>query len=258
MPHILHTPAQMQDWRRKIADNSVGFVPTMGALHPGHESLLRKSGRENDLSVLSIFINPTQFGDSKDLRAYPQTWNRDLEVASRAGVDVVFAPTFELMYPDDYRYKASESDFSKKLCGADRPGHFDGVLTVVLKLLNLVRPDRAYFGEKDFQQLRLIQEMVGSFFLPTAIVPVPTVREADGLAMSSRNVRLSAADRARAPLIFKIISRSPSAEQARQELEAQGWEVDYVTDLENRRFVAVHAGGVRLIDNTTIGEPQLQ
>jgi pantoate--beta-alanine ligase len=145
-----------------------------------------------------------------------------------------------------------ENDFSLKLCGKDRPGHFDGVLTVVMKLLNLLRPQKAYFGEKDFQQLTLIQGMVKAFFLPYQIVPIETVREKDGLAMSSRNVRLTPSEREKAPLIYKILKSAASADEARVQLEKQNWNVDYVTDLQGRRFAAVRVGDVRLIDNVQI------
>jgi pantoate--beta-alanine ligase len=156
------------------------------------------------------------------------------------------------MYTDNYKYKLSESDFSLDLCGKDRPGHFDGVLTVVMKLLNLVRPTQAFFGEKDFQQLSLITEMVHAFFLSCEIVPVPTVREVDGLAMSSRNTRLTAEEREKAPMIYKIISSSVSSKEAFQRLEKENFKVDYVKDLRGRRFVAAHLGDVRLIDNVSI------
>lgn len=255
MSLIIRTPAEMQVWRRDHVEKSVGFVPTMGALHQGHQSLLTKARLENDLCVLSVFVNPAQFNDKKDLENYPQTWDQDRQVADEHKVDVILAPSPNLMYPDQYRFKLIETDFSKQLCGADRPGHFDGVLSVVLKLFHLVQPTRAYFGEKDFQQLTLIQDMVRSFFLEVEIIPVPTVREKDGLAMSSRNIRLSSEERAQAPLIYKIISTSSSASEALKAFEAlpfPNWKVDYVTDLKKRRFVAVRIGNVRLIDNVPL------
>ncbi len=252
MPLLIRKPEEMQAWREKNVDKSVGFVPTMGALHFGHETLLQRARLENDLCVLSIFVNPTQFNDKKDFEKYPQNWEQDLRVADQNKVDVVFAPNFDLMYPDHYRFKLMETDFSQKLCGADRPGHFDGVLSIVMKLFLVLQPTRAYFGEKDFQQLTLIQDMVKSFFLPVEIVAVPTVREKDGLAMSSRNVRLSPDQRSLVPLIFKTISTSASALEAQKVLEAQGWKVDYLTDLNGRRFVAVRVGDVRLIDNVAL------
>lgn len=241
----------MKSWRR-AKNGTVGFVPTMGALHSGHEELLKRARIENDFVILSIFVNPTQFNDPNDFAKYPKTWEQDCAMAQRNGVDAIFLPRYAEMYPDNYRYKVSENDYSRILDGAHRPGHFDGVLSVVMKLFNLTVPHRAYFGEKDFQQMTLIKGMVESFFMNLEIVPVPTVREHDGLAMSSRNTRLSAQERNQAPLIYKAISESKSAKEATEILTAQGFKVDYVTDIENRRYVAAFLGEVRLIDNVEI------
>ncbi len=252
-PLVFNTPEELQAWRSNLpAGTTVGFVPTMGALHKGHETLLQKSVSENQITVLSIFVNPTQFNDKKDFEKYPLTMEADLALAKKNGVHAVFNPIYSSMYPDDYRYKISENDFSKKLCGKDRPGHFDGVLTVVMKLLNLVQPQKAYFGEKDYQQLHLIQGLVEAFFLPYKIVPVATVREADGLAMSSRNVRLSPTERAWAPKIHQLMKTATTASEAKKILENDGVEVDYLEDLDGRRFAAVRVGEVRLIDNVKI------
>jgi pantoate--beta-alanine ligase len=241
----------LAEWRatRRSMRGTVGFVPTMGALHEGHATLLRRSRAENEVSVLSIFVNPTQFNDPGDLEKYPRTFEADLELARECGVDFVFFPEPASMYPDGYRYKVTESALSTGLCGAHRPGHFDGVLTVVLKLLQLVRAERAYFGEKDYQQLELVRGMAEAFFLDTEIVAVPTVREPDGLAMSSRNTRLSPAERERAPRFAAILKSAASAAEARRSLAAEGFEVDYVEDVLGRRFGAVKLGQVRLIDN---------
>ncbi|MFV3408064.1 pantoate--beta-alanine ligase [Bdellovibrio bacteriovorus] len=251
MTQVLRSPSEFQAWRRKQS-GTVGFVPTMGALHTGHEELIKQARKNNDLVVLSIFVNPTQFNDPKDLEKYPQTWDQDLAMAERNNVDAIFFPRYSDMYPDNYRYKVSENEYSNLLDGAHRPGHFDGVLSVVMKLFNVVRPTKAYFGEKDFQQLTLIQGMVESFFMDLEIVPVPTVREEDGLAKSSRNLRLTPEERKKAPAIFKAITKSKSAEEAASSLSAQGFIVDYVTDVGNRRFVAAKLGEVRLIDNVQI------
>ncbi|AFY03141.1 pantoate--beta-alanine ligase [Bdellovibrio bacteriovorus] len=251
MTQVLRSPAEFQAWRRKQS-GTVGFVPTMGALHTGHEELIKQARKNNDLVVLSIFVNPTQFNDPKDLEKYPQTWDQDLAMAERNNVDAIFFPRYPEMYPDNYRYKVSENDYSNLLDGAHRPGHFDGVLSVVMKLFNVVRPTKAYFGEKDFQQLTLIQGMVESFFMDLEVVPVPTVREEDGLAKSSRNLRLSPEEREKAPAIFKAITKSKTAAEAAASLSAQGFIVDYVTDVGNRRFVAAKLGEVRLIDNVQI------
>ncbi len=227
----------------------IGFVPTMGALHAGHIALLERCRRENEVSVLSIFVNSTQFDNAEDLAKYPVTLEKDKEVAHKAGVDYILLPTYDLMYPDGYRYRVTEKEFSEKLCGAHRPGHFDGVLTVVMKLLNIVQPDRAYFGEKDYQQFQLVKDMVEAFFMDVEIVPVKTVREPDGLAMSSRNVRLTPEQRATAPLFHEALVVSATPEEAKARLKLAGFEVDYVEDIGSRRFGAVRLGGVRLIDN---------
>jgi pantoate--beta-alanine ligase len=221
----------------------------MGALHAGHRSLLERSRRENALSVLSVFVNPTQFNDPSDLTNYPRTWEADLALAGECGVDAVLAPDFAEMYPDDYRYKLGESRFSHELCGKHRPGHFDGVLSVVLKLLNLIRADRAYFGEKDYQQYLLIRDMARALFLETEIVPCPIVRDGDGLALSSRNVRLTPENRRRAANFPRILRNAATPDEARALLTREGFEVDYVEEFEGRRLAAIRAGAVRLIDN---------
>jgi pantoate--beta-alanine ligase len=246
----------LAEWRRVrgsagYAGCRVGFVPTMGALHQGHRALLERARAENDRVVLSIYVNPTQFNDPADLARYPRTLEADLELA-RGLVDDVLAPAADEMYPDGYRYRVTEDAFSRELEGAHRPGHFDGVLTVVLKLLNLVRPDRAYFGEKDWQQLRLVQGMADALFLPCEIVACPTVRETDGLALSSRNRRLSHAGRTRAAQFPAVLRSAPDSHAARRALRAAGFEVDYVEDRAGLRLAAVHLEGVRLIDNVRL------
>ena len=242
---------------RDALSGSVGFVPTMGALHEGHASLLRRARAENESSILSIFVNPTQFDDPGDLANYPSTLEADLEIAGREGVDLVLVPSAAELYPDGYRYRVLETDLSATLDGPHRPGHFEGVLTVVMRLLQLVRARRAYFGEKDYQQFLLIRGMADAFFLGTEILPCPTVREADGLAMSSRNRRLSPSDRARAALLPRFLRESATPEAARAALLEAGFEVDYVKDVDGRRFVAATIGGVRLIDNLTRGPDAL-
>lgn len=229
----------------------VGFVPTMGALHAGHRSLLERARAENDCVVLSVFVNPTQFEDPGDLKRYPRTLDADLKLAEGL-VDCVLAPDPELMYPDDYRYRMTEYTLSTRLEGAQRPGHFEGVLTVVLKLLNLVRPHRAYFGEKDWQQLQLVSDMVKALFLPVEIVPCPTVRDPDGLALSSRNARLSSSARERAAAFPRILRESAEASAAARALGEAGFGVDYVEDLDGVRLGAIRLEDVRLIDNVRI------
>lgn len=250
-------------WRRHRAGlepgqgASLGFVPTMGALHEGHHSLVDASVAANDLTVVSVFVNPTQFDQVSDLEAYPRDLDRDLERLADWGADAVLLPTYETIYPDGYRYRVQERELSRTLCGAHRDGHFDGVLTVVLKLFQLVRPTRAYFGEKDWQQLQLVRGMVEAFFLDLEIVPCPIVREEDGLALSSRNQRLDPAHRQRAPRLYQVLRAADSAQGARRRLAEEGFEVDYVEDLAGadgagRRLAAVRLGEVRLIDNVAL------
>ncbi len=245
----IETPEQLLSWRKSIAVN-VGFVPTMGALHQGHLSLIEAAKANNDITVVSIFVNPTQFDQAADLEKYPNTLEQDLLSLEKLGVDVVFLPTFEVMYPDDYAYQISENDLSRQYCGAHRPGHFDGVLSVVMKLLNLVQAKRAYFGEKDYQQLTLIQGMVNAFFMGVEIVPCPIVREADGLAMSSRNLRLTPIQRKVAPMLYQALTdKDSSLEEKKLWLTSKGFEVDYLEVMDNRLLAAASLGEIRLIDN---------
>ena len=241
----------------KAVTGSIGFVPTMGALHQGHLSLVERSCNETDLTMVSIYVNPTQFNNPNDLANYPDTLTADLQLLEAAGVSAVFMPTYELLYPDDYAFEVDEKQFSRELCGANRPGHFTGVLTVVMKLLNLVKPQKAYFGEKDFQQLALVKGMVEAFFLETEIIGCPIIREDDGLAMSSRNLNLSSCDRRKSPLFNKLLSDAMlSDEEIQARLNLAGFEVDYVVTKSGRRFGAVVMGDdaapVRLIDNIEV------
>ncbi|WP_218944315.1 pantoate--beta-alanine ligase [Marinicella rhabdoformis] len=231
------------------SQKSIGFVPTMGALHAGHLSLVKAATLQSETVLVSIFVNPTQFDEVEDLENYPNTLDDDLTLLKASGVSAVFLPDFDQLYPDDYRYQLSENDFSMALCGAHRPGHFDGVLTVVMKLFNLVKPAKAFFGEKDYQQLRLIRGMVKAFFLDVEVVPCPIIREKDGLAMSSRNMRLSKKEREIAPQLFKIISSGQSIERMQKMIEAAGFELDYLTTQGDRLLVAATLGEIRLIDN---------
>ncbi len=235
-----------------FAGKTVGFVPTMGALHEGHLSLLRRARRENELTAASIFVNPAQFNDPRDLERYPRTLAGDIEKLEKAKTDFLLLPRAREMYPDGYRYRLNETVESGALCGAHRPGHFEGVLTVVLKLLNLVRADRAYFGEKDFQQYHLIKEMAEAFFTGTKIVPCPTLREADGLAMSSRNLLLEPEHRELAPALYKALRSSVRPAEIKKRLVALGFQPDYVEERWGRRFVAAKLGNVRLIDNVKL------
>ncbi|MFZ9942926.1 MAG: pantoate--beta-alanine ligase [Bacteroidia bacterium] len=263
---------------RKEGD-SIGFVPTMGALHEGHISLISKSLTEHGITVCSIFVNPTQFNDPKDLINYPRTPAEDHQALKNAGCDVLFEPEVNEVYSPDF--KAPEFDFGvleQVMEGAVRPGHFKGMATVVYRLLDLVKPTHAYFGEKDFQQLAIVRKMVLQTGLPVQIVGCETIRELGGLAMSSRNVRLSAEERTTAPILFETIRQSRSfllkwgIHQARKEMckaiESTGlFAVEYlefadattlqpINELSSldqcRAFIAVKASATRLIDNMKI------
>lgn len=246
---IIHTVEEWKEIRKSLHGKTIGFTPTMGGLHAGHLSLMKKNRAENDIAVASVYLNPTQFNDKKDLETYPANFDDDVKLLESAGIDYLFAPTYDVMYPDDYKYKVIETDFSKVLCGAKRPGHFDGVLTVVMKLFNIVRPTRAYFGEKDFQQLQLLKGMVKAFFMDIELVPCPIVREENGLAISSRNRKLSEAGLKTAPKLHEILASSGSINEKKQKLADAGFIVDYLEERNGRLFVAAFLEGIRLIDN---------
>lgn len=228
---------------------SIGFVPTMGNLHAGHAHLLQRSRQENAVSVLSVFINPTQFNDSKDFKNYPKTLDDDKKIAADNGVDYLFLPTEKLLYPNGYTYKITENTISSQLEGKHRPGHFDGVLTVVMKLLQLIQPNNAYFGEKDYQQLQLIKGLVKEFFLPTNIIGCETVRDANGLAYSSRNNRLSLERQQFAAQFPALLKSHQDCNAIKEKLSSLGFSVDYIEEYQQRRYGAVFLEGVRLIDN---------
>lgn len=244
------------EWRALRASppwttSSVGLVPTMGALHAGHVELLKRSRAENERVVLTIFVNPTQFNDPNDLANYPRSLDADVALAEPL-VDAVLVPTAKEFYRDAYRYRLTETELSRRWEGAHRPGHFDGVLTVVLKLFNVVQPKRAYFGEKDWQQLQLVRGMVDALLLPIEIVACPTVRDDDGLAVSSRNRRLSQLGRVHAKEFPRTLRMACDAASAAANLKVRGFEVDYVEDYEGVRLGAVRIDGVRLIDNVRL------
>lgn len=209
-PVILTSPAAMQRWRRGHP-GELGFVPTMGYLHDGHLALVRRSRAENPLTVVSIFVNPAQFGPGEDFERYPRDEVRDLALLREAGVDAVYLPSAAEMYPPGYQTYVTVEQLTQRLEGAARPGHFRGVATVVLKLFNAVSPTRAYFGRKDAQQLRVIRRMVRDLDLPVEVVPCDIVREPDGLAMSSRNVYLSPEQRAAAPVVKRSLDAAAAA-----------------------------------------------
>ena len=247
----MKTFSSLEAWtgHRERLNAGIGFIPTMGALHEGHLSLARRSILENGCSVACIFVNPVQFDRNHDLENYPRQPDSDIELLSQAGVDAVLLPSFDDIYPDNYRYRVAETDLSSRFCGAHRQGHFEGVMTVVMKLLNIVRPEKAYFGEKDFQQLLLIRDMAKAFFLPVEIIGCPTVRESDGLAMSSRNLMLNDEERQQAPLLHHELVRSQSIDFTRQRLTQHGFDVDYIEEFNGRRLASARLGKTRLIDN---------
>lgn len=254
---------------------SIGFVPTMGALHEGHLQLMRRAKKENDLLVVSIFVNPIQFNNPKDLEKYPRNLEADKELLESVGCDVLFSPDTQEMYPEEVKEKFDFGALETVMEGAHRPGHFNGVAIVVKKLFNIVKPDRAYFGEKDFQQLAIIQKLVEIENLDIEIVPCPIVREVDGLAMSSRNARLTPEERAIAPNIFRILEYAKSKKEsicaapmkqmvinmfeANEDLQLEYFEIaddknlQPVKSWESNKgvlgFVALQLGNVRLIDN---------
>jgi len=256
----------------------IGLVPTMGALHPGHEALIGGARRECGIVVVSIFVNPLQFGPNEDYARYPRTLEKDVEICRRQGTDVVFNPSPDEMYPLPPLTFAEVTRVSEHLCGKFRPGHFRGVATVVLKLFNIVRPDRAYFGEKDMQQLAVIRRMVADLNIPVEIAAVPTVREPDGLAISSRNQHLNSAERKAAPVLYRALEEavkrirsgerdaSKVREAAIAILESEPLvRIEYLeivdpTEIQPlstisgpvRIAAAVWIGGTRLIDNVAV------
>lgn len=259
----------------KKTGKTIGFVPTMGALHQGHISLVEQSLKENDFTLVSVFINPTQFNNSEDLKKYPITTDNDIEILKKHGADAVYFPKVEDIYPNGLTSEHYEFfGLEMQMEGKFRPGHFDGVATVIRRFFEIVQPLNAYFGEKDFQQLRIVQELVKKFHLPIQIVPVAIKREEDGLAMSSRNVRLTENQRKESPIIYQILLQAKeylknhSIEETKKFVEEKfketSFELEYfeIADEKNllpakeklkdqklRAFIAVFADEVRLIDN---------
>ncbi len=267
---------RVRSWKKE--GRRIGFVPTMGYLHEGHLSLVRESKKRSDVTVVSIFVNPKQFGPAEDYQIYPRDLERDRRLLEKEGVDLIFYPSVEQMYPEGYRTYVEVEGLQDKLCGRSRPGHFRGVCTVVLKLFNLVEPDEAYFGWKDAQQVIIIKKMVEDLNLPVKIVPLPLVRDHDGLALSSRNTYLNPQERQAALVLKKsldlaeqlIKSGERDAGAIRQKMvELISSEplarIDYVeiVDLKNLEplekiegevlvALAVYIGRTRLIDNLRI------
>ena len=249
----------------RAAGRTVGLVPTMGALHEGHASLIRRSAAECDLTAVTVFVNPLQFGPSEDFAAYPRDLDSDVAAATTAGAEVLFAPPAEEMYPHGapaVRVAVAGEDVME---GVARPGHFDGVATVVAKLLNLAGPCRAYFGEKDWQQLRVVRRLVADLSFPVEVVACPIVRDTDGLALSSRNVRLSAEERRAATVLYRALRAGVAARMAGERnpetvrrimADTVATEplaaLDYAEVLPDRLLVAARVGSVRLIDNLRV------
>ena len=275
-PTVIRSPEEMTTWsdQQRAAGRRIAFVPTLGGLHDGHRSLLEEGRRRGDRLVLSVFLNPTQFGPKEDLAKYPQELEADLAIAGRAGTDVCFAPTRAQMYPPGFQTEVQVKEISQGLCGDLRPGHFAGVATVVTKLFTIVRPHLAVFGEKDFQQLALVRRLSTDLNLGVEIIPMPTVREPDGLAMSTRNRYLSPTDRERALSLSRALQAAREAAvagerdvaalvaKARAILDPAVDKLDYVEirnadtlapmerlDVPGVILVAAFVGTTRLIDN---------
>jgi pantoate--beta-alanine ligase len=238
-----------------VRSGSIGLVPTMGGLHEGHLSLLRAARAECDTVVMSLFVNPAQFGDERDLATYPRDEERDLALAEEAGVDVVFVPSTEEMYPPGFQTWVDVTELGSTLEGEFRSGHFRGVATLVLKLFSVVKPQRAYFGQKDAQQVEVIRRMIRDLALEPELRVLPTVRDEDGLALSSRNVLLSPADRERALALPRALATRDPGNARALLAESKGLTVDYVeiADFDPPVLAgAVRVGSTRLIDNVPL------
>lgn len=242
--------AAWQQARLTLATTStLGFVPTMGNLHQGHSSLFAQSLQDNHLTAVSIFVNPLQFNDPSDYQHYPRTLADDLALLEKQHVDYVLVPKASELYPEHLHYQLAEHKLSLDMEGMYRPQHFEGVLTVVMKLLHLVKPNHVYFGEKDYQQCMLVQHMLEAFFMDIDMTICPTVREACGLPFSSRNRRLSAPQRHLAAQFAQIFQQPLPIDAIKHQLEDLNIKIDYLVDKASRRFVAVWIDEVRLIDN---------
>ena len=277
---ICKTISETQDYAAKLrkSGKSIGFVPTMGALHAGHISLLKTASLNNDVVASSIFVNPIQFNKKEDLQKYPRTLEDDIRKLEEIECDLLFNPDVDEMYPEPVLDRYNFGNLDKVMEGRHRPGHFNGVAVVVRKLFEIVKPDRAYFGMKDYQQLKIIQAMVSKLGLPVQIIPCPTMREPDGLAMSSRNVRLTADERKIAPVIFRVLNGVRDRVGQHDIAEVEKWaihqlnnydelEVEYLEIVNTGTLskpkslpepnslivcAAVNLGKIRLIDNLVI------
>lgn len=283
--NIINSPEELQEVVSELKDEgfNVGLVPTMGALHEGHLSLIKESATENELTIVSIFVNPTQFAEGEDFGKYPRTFEKDVKAAQDAGASIIFAPSDEMMYPEGFSTEVSVKDLSTKLEGEIRPGHFNGVTTVVLKLFNSVLPDVAYFGQKDAQQAIIIKKMVKDLNVPVEIRVMPIIRDNNGLALSSRNRYLSEDELKDAPLIHEGLFNAlmlfregeGNANKLKFEIDAtyrkcKTFDIEYIVIVDTKNLdpvetlkestliaVAVRTkeSGTRLIDNIVIGDP---
>jgi pantoate--beta-alanine ligase len=254
---VAHSIAEARAALAPLRSGSIGLVPTMGSLHDGHLSLLRAARAECDTVVMSLFVNPAQFGDHHDLASYPRDEERDLALAQEEGVDAVFAPTAEEMYPPGFQTWVDVTELGSVLEGEFRPGHFRGVATIVLKLFAIVRPDRAYFGQKDAQQAEVIRRMIQDLALEVELRVLPTVRDDDGLALSSRNALLSPEERDRALALRRALATKDPGVARELLAHSNGLVVDYVevADFQPRILAAaVRVGSTRLIDNVVLEE----
>ncbi len=281
---ILRTIKSYEKWWKVRSSQNIGFVPTMGALHEGHLSLIHRSRKENKVTVVSVFVNPTQFGPNEDFKKYPRPWKKDLALLKKAGVAAVFSPKAEEMVPPNGSTVVSVKGLNSVLCGAPTsrgPGHFDGVATIVSQLFNIVRPTRAYFGLKDYQQVRVIETMVRDLHMKVQVVRCPTLREKDGLALSSRNIYLNRTERFAAPLFYAALqygrklltSKSKmTPQEIRRKVKSQlasipNIRVEYVELVNPDTFqaikvhqrpillaAAIRLGKTRLIDNLIINK----
>jgi len=278
---IIEKAKEMQYICEKIRNSGkkIGFVPTMGALHEGHLSLVRKAREENEVVVVSIFVNPIQFGPNEDYNRYPRTFESDCEKLKKESVDYLFFPSVEEMYPAGFETYVSLRKLPNHLCGLSRPGHFDGVATVVTKLFNIVKPHKSYFGQKDYQQAKIIERMVSDLNIDTEVIMMPIVRESDGLAMSSRNAYLNPEERKKAICLYKsllkakemIEGKEKSPEKIKEEMRklileiAPDAKIDYISIVNPQTLddvseikdtvvvaLAVFIGSTRLIDNFII------
>lgn len=280
MIKVLETVAALRAALYKTATGSVGFVPTMGYLHEGHLSLIRRAKKECDLVVVSIFVNPTQFGENEDFDQYPQDVKRDIQLTEAAGADLIFHPSVKEMYPTTLMTTVQVEGLTERLCGATRQGHFTGVATVVSKLFHIVQPDRAYFGLKDAQQVAVIEQMVRDLHFPITVVPCETVREPDGLAMSSRNVYLNEEERKQAVVLNQALEQAKQRDFdtstdinkfVEQTIKTQNLaKIEYIEtltypdlkpiekiDKQVLLAVAVRFGTTRLIDNVLLNNKEM-